>query len=76
MRPIAPSQPKDGHVGGEGCHGAGFGGSVFRRALLTASRPDRNLHGAPICGHLPTVNSRSVGVEEEFLLVEPAVCRK
>src|SRR5207248_3785673 len=35
------------------------------------ARPDRGPHGARICGHPLTMDSRSVGVEEEFLLVEP-----
>jgi glutamate---cysteine ligase / carboxylate-amine ligase len=35
------------------------------------AQPDYILHGARIRGHLPAMNSRSVGIEEEFLLVEP-----
>ena len=33
------------------------------------------MNGEPICGHGRTVSSRSVGVEEEFLLVEPGTGR-
>jgi glutamate---cysteine ligase / carboxylate-amine ligase len=33
------------------------------------------LNGEPICGHFPAMNPRSVGVEEEFLLVEPGTGR-
>ena len=33
------------------------------------------LNGDPICGQVRTVGSRSVGVEEEFLLVEPETGR-
>ncbi len=41
------------------------------------TRPDRGLvlNRAPVPGHFPTVSSRRVGVEEEFLLVEPGTWR-
>ena len=53
--------------------------SPGRKAGSTGStHPERVggwLNEEPICGHGRTVSSRSVGVEEEFLLVEPGTGR-